>query len=389
MIVQPKIRGFICVTAHPKGCEENVKQQISYVKGKGHIDGMPKNVLVIGASTGYGFSSRVVTAFAGGSNTIGVFFERPSADDKPASAGWYNTQAFTKFAHESGLIAENINGDAFSDDVKEQTIDLIKKTVGKVDCVIYSLAAPRRTDPFSGITYKSCLKTVGESFTSKSLNTDKGEVCEVTIEPASPEEIEGTVKVMGGEDWELWMQALRNSDVLENGARTVAYSYIGPEMTWPIYKDGTIGNAKEDLYRACSSINNMLEDVDCKAFVSVNKAVVTQASSAIPVVPLYIALLFKVMKAKGLHEGCIEQMYRLFADNVYGKQTPNLDEECHIRLDDYEMREDVQEEVKNLWTEVSTENLENISDFEGYKSEFLKLFGFGIDSVDYSKDVEI
>ena len=389
MIVQPKIRGFICITAHPKGCEENVKQQINFIKAAGKIANMPKNVLVIGASTGYGLASRIAAAFGGGANTLGVFFEREASEDKTASAGWYNTKAFTKFATKEGLLAENINGDAFSDDVKEQTIDLIKEKFGKIDCVIYSLASPRRTDPFTGEVHKSVLKTIGGAFVSKTLNTDKEEVAEVVVEPATAEEIEGTVKVMGGEDWELWMQALRNANVLTDHVKTVAYSYIGPEMTWPIYKDGTIGQAKEDLDRACYSINSMLHDVHCKAFVSVNKGVVTQASSAIPVVPLYISILFKVMKSKGIHEGCIEQMYRLFADNVYGKRIPNLDEEGHIRIDELEMRDDVQKEVLDRWSIVNSENLHELADIEGYRSEFLRLFGFGLNNVDYDEDVDI
>ncbi|MDR2435942.1 MAG: trans-2-enoyl-CoA reductase family protein [Puniceicoccales bacterium] len=388
MIIRPKTRGFICLTAHPVGCERNVAEQIAYVKKSGAIAHGPKNVLVIGASTGYGLSSRIVASFGCGANAVGVFFERPPGGDKPASAGWYNSIAFKKYAERDGLIAENINGDAFSDDIKEKTIEIIGSKLGRVDCVIYSLASPKRTDPLTGETYRSVLKPIGGKFTSKTVNVDSGEVGNIELEPASEEEIASTVKVMGGEDWELWMRALLEGGVLSNGVKTVAYSYIGPEITRPIYSDGTIGQAKKDLDRAASAIAHMLSEIGGWACVSVNKAVVTQASSAIPVVPLYISILFRIMKEKNLHEGCIEQMHRLFGSNLYGSGGL-IGADGKIRIDDFEMREDVQAAVIELWNRVSTENLSEITDISGYRKEFLKLFGFGVAGVDYDADVEV
>ncbi|MDR2778859.1 MAG: trans-2-enoyl-CoA reductase family protein [Puniceicoccales bacterium] len=389
MIIQPKTRGFISLTAHPKGCEGNVKEQIAFAE-KHKFSSAPKNVLVIGASTGYGLASRIALAFGGGANTIGVFFERPSEKDKPASAGWYNSVAFKKFAEQSDLSAENINGDAFSSDVKEQVIDLIRQKYGKIDCVVYSLASPKRTDPFTGEVFKSVLKPIGEPFTGKTVNVDKDEVYEITIEPATAEEVQATEKVMGGEDWELWMQALHGEKLLANGVKTIAYSYIGPEITWPIYANGTIGAAKDDLMRAREAIKFLLGDIGGQAIISVNKAVVTQASAAIPVVPLYISILFKVMKEKRIHEGCIEQMVKLFSDRLYGPSAgKSLDEQGRIRLDEFELHQDIQDAVAKVWPKISTENLKELSDIDGYKQEFLKLFGFGLSSVDYSKDVEV
>jgi enoyl-[acyl-carrier protein] reductase/trans-2-enoyl-CoA reductase (NAD+) len=346
--------------------------------------------LVIGASTGYGLASRIALAFGGGANTIGISFERRSEAGKPASAGWYNSIAFKKFADARGLFAENINGDAFSSAVKEQVIDLIKQKLGKIDCIVYSLASPKRTDPFTGEVYKSVLKPIGNAFTGKTLNVDTEEVHEVTIEPASAEEIRATEKVMGGEDWELWIGALHGEGLLANEVKAVAYSYVGPEITYPIYTNGTIGAAKDDLMRACSALNFSLKDIGGQAVISVNKAVVTQASAAIPVVPLYISILFKVMKEKGLHEGCIEQMTRLFADKLYGGvPLKSLDEQGRIRLDEFELSKDVQSVVSEIWPKISTENLSALSDVGGYKGEFLRLFGFGLPFVDYDDDVEI
>ncbi len=387
MIIQPKVRGFICITSHPEGCAANIREQIEYVKSQPKVegDGAPKNVLVIGASTGYGLSSRIVPAFASGAATLGVFFEKPGSENKPGSAGWYNSAAFHEEAKKAGLYAKSVNGDAFSDELKDQVINIIKEDLGKIDLVVYSLASPRRQDPKTGEVYKSCLKPIGESYTSKNLNTDKKEVHPITIEPATEEDIVGTVKVMGGEDWELWMDALAEAGVLADGVKTVAYSYIGPELTWPIYKNGTIGRAKMHVEESCARLNERFGTGS--AFVSVNKAVVTQASSAIPVVPLYISLLFKIMKAMGTHEGCTEQIYRLFADHLYGKGEPTFDEAGRIRIDDLEMKPDVQSETFALWDQVSTENLDEISDFAGYQSEFLRLFGFGIEGVDYEADV--
>lgn len=387
MIIRPKTRGFICTTAHPIGCKYNVREQIDYVRTNGIIGSGPKNVLIIGASTGYGLSSRIVAGFGCKANTVGVFFERQAAGDKTASAGWYNSIAFKQYAESAGLVAENVNGDAFSNDVKDQVLTKIKDSLGTVDCVVYSLAAPRRTDPLTGMTYRSALKPIGEKFSSKTVNVDTGEVYDVELEPATPDEIIGTVKVMGGEDWELWIQALLDENLLSDGAKTVAYSYLGPKLTNPVYSHGTIGKAKEDLDRAVISINEMLKKINGKACISVNKAVVTQASSAIPVVPLYISLLFKVMKEKRIHEGCVEQMYRLFKNHLYGTDE-SVDEVGRIRLDNFEMQPDVQAAVSELWSKVNTGNLSQISDIAGYRKEFLKLFGFNVEGVDYEAEVE-
>jgi len=384
MIVKPRIRGFVCITAHPKGCEAKVRQEIEIAKSAKKTGG-PMKVLVIGASTGYGLSTRIASAFTYGADTLGVFFERPSMKGKPASAGWYNSCAFEKAAHESGLYAKSINGDAFSDEIKSRTVEMIKADLGQIDLVVYSLASPRRTDPKTGQTFKSVLKPIGDSFSNRTLDTDKNEVTEVTIEPAIQEEIDHTVKVMGGEDWELWMDALAEAGVLAPGAKSVAYSYIGPEITWPVYTNGTIGQAKKDVERAAAAIT---EKHDCAAYVAVNKAVVTQASSAIPVVPLYISILFKIMKAKGTHEDCIEQMIRLLKERLYGEDL-QLDEAGRIRIDDWEMEPDVQQAVAEIWPGITSETLNVESDYAGYQQNFLSLFGFGIPGVDYSEDVEV
>lgn len=384
MIIAPKIRGFICTTAHPEGCAANVQSQIDYVKSQPALPDPPKNVLVVGASTGYGLASRIVPAFGGGAKTIGVFFEKPGTEKKTGSAGWYNSIAFEKAAEAEGLYAKSFNGDAFSNEMKEQVIDTIKKDLGQVDMVVYSLASPRRTDPNTGEVYKSVLKPIGQSYSQKNLNTDTGEVNSVSIEPAEGDDIENTVKVMGGEDWEMWMDALSDAGVLADGATTVAYSYIGPELTFPIYTNGTIGKAKEHLEGSAARMNEKFGAGS--AYVSVNKALVTQASSAIPVVPLYISLLYKDMKERGNHEGCIEQIQRLFADHLANGSGPTLDEKSRIRIDDWEMSPEVQSAVMELWEKVDTDNLSEISDFAGYKQEFLKLFGFGLDGVDYEAE---
>ena len=384
MIIEPKIRGFVCITAHPEGCAKKVAQEIAIAKAS-PIKSGPKKVLVIGASTGYGLSSRVTAAFSCEASTLGVFFERPSSNGKPASAGWYNTVAFEKEATAAGLYAKSINGDAFSNEIKANVIQTIKEDWGTVDCVIYSLASPKRIDPTTGNTYKSCLKPIGSSFNNTSLDTNKGLIESVSIEPANEEDIENTIKVMGGEDWELWMEALSQAGVLTPETKTVAYSYIGPEVTWPVYKNGTIGTAKLDVERASRTIS---KKYGIEAYVSVNKAVVTQASSAIPVVPLYISILFKIMKAKGTHEGCIQQIVRLFKDRLYEGDL-NLDQDGRIRVDDWEMDSEVQAEVASIWPSVTTENLRDVSDFNAYQKEFLELFGFGLDGIDYSKDVEV
>ncbi|WP_395742914.1 enoyl-ACP reductase FabV [Prosthecobacter sp.] len=389
MIVTPKIRGFICTTAHPTGCAKHVAEQIAVVKSRGPIANGPKKVLVVGSSTGYGLSSRIAAAFGSGAATIGVFFEKPGEAERCGTAGWYNSVAFEKEAKAAGLYARSFNGDAFSDAMKATVIEAIKADLGQVDCVIYSLASPRRTHPKSGEVFKSVLKPIGsESYTNKNLNTGNGVVNEVTIEPANEDEIAQTVAVMGGEDWEMWIDALQSAGVLAEGVQTVAYSYIGPEVTWPIYKNGTIGRAKEDLERVQRVLDGKLASLKGKAWVSVNKALVTQASSAIPVVPLYISLLYKAMKAEGTHEDCIEQMDRLFRERLYNGN-PQPDEAGRIRVDDWEMKPALQELVGKRWAEVNTENLAQLGDFEGYQSSFHRLFGFGLEGVDYNAEVDV
>lgn len=386
MIIKPKIRGFICTTAHPKGCSAHVQQQIDFVRSQGPLADGPKRVLVIGSSTGYGLASRIVPAFACGAATIGVFFEKAGEEASTGTAGWYNSVAFERAAHAAGLYAKSVNGDAFSDAIKSQVIELIRKDLGQVDAVIYSLASPRRTNPRTGVTHHSTLKPIGAPFTAKTVNTDKGLVYDITIEPANEKEIADTIAVMGGEDWRMWIEALSAAGMLAPGATTVAYSYIGPDLTWDVYRSGTIGAAKEDLEATARTLSDTLGATGGRAFVSVNKALVTQASSAIPVVPLYISLLYKVMKAKGLHEGCIEQIQRLFAERLATGASPQPDEKGRIRIDDWEMRSDVQKEVADLWAEVTTENLPSVSDIDGYRVEFLKLFGFGLPGVDYEAE---
>lgn len=386
MIIAPRVRGFICLTAHPKGCEQNVINQIEYVKSKGKIEGA-KKVLVIGSSTGFGLASRITSAFGSDAATIGVFFDKPSSPGRPASPGFYNTAAFEKQANEAGLYAKSINGDAFSNEIKNQTINLIKEDLGQVDLVIYSLASPVRTHPETGKRYKSVLKPIGQTFSNKTVDFHTGKVSEVSINPAEGEDVENTVTVMGGEDWQMWIDALKNADVLAEGATTVAYSYIGPDVTKPVYRNGTIGAAKDHLEATAFTISDSLKDINGKAYVSVNKALVTQASSAIPVIPLYISLLFKVMKAKGTHEGCIEQIQRLYSERLFTNGEVPLDDKGRIRVDDWEMSEDVQKEVAALWEKATTENLSEIGDLEGYSNDFFNLFGFKVDGVDYDADV--
>lgn len=385
MIIEPRIRGFICLTAHPEGCAQNVKNQIEYVQSKGKING-PKRVLVIGASTGFGLASRITSAFGSNASTIGVFFEKEPSEGKTATPGWYNSAAFENEAEGAGLYAKSINGDAFSNEIKEQTINLIKQDLGQVDLVIYSLASPVRKDPKTDTLFRSTLKPIGQKFSDKTVDFHTGKVSEVSIEPANEEEITNTVKVMGGEDWAMWIDDMKKANVLANGALTLAYSYIGPEVTEPVYRKGTIGKAKDHLEATAFEITDILQDINGKAYVSVNKALVTQASSAIPVIPLYISLLYKTMKEKELHEGCIEQMQRLFQDRLFsGKEIPT-DKNNRIRVDDWEMRDDVQTKVKELWAIADTESLEKIGDLAGYKNDFLNLFGFGFKNVDYLID---
>jgi enoyl-[acyl-carrier protein] reductase / trans-2-enoyl-CoA reductase (NAD+) len=389
MIIKPRVRGFVCVTAHPEGCAAHVNEWIEHVRQAGPIKNGPRKVLVIGASTGYGLASRITAAFGANAATLGVFYERPSEEGRPATPGWYNSIAFTQAARAAGVYAANINGDAFSDEIKRQTLDAVRRDLGQVDLVVYSLASPRRVHPRTGVVHKSVLKPVGASYTNKTVDTDKGIVSEVTIEPASELEISDTMAVMGGEDWELWMNALAEAGLLAPGAQSVAYSYIGPDVTWAIYKNGTIGLAKNDLERAACNIDSLLKlNGGGRAFISVNKALVTQASSAIPVVPLYISILYKVMKAAGTHEGCIEQIQRLFAHHMYNDQSPQFDEAGRVRVDDWEMRPEIQQGVRAIWPRVTTENLADETDIAGYRSEFLKLFGFGLPGVDYDADTE-
>ncbi|ESU25918.1 hypothetical protein FSS13T_13860 [Flavobacterium saliperosum S13] len=381
------MRGFICLTAHPKGCEQNVKNQIEYVKSKGKING-PKRVLVIGASTGFGLASRITSAFGSDASTIGVFFEKPPMEGKTASPGWYNSAAFEQEAQKAGLYAKSINGDAFSNEVKEQTIAMIKADLGQVDLIIYSLASPVRVHPTTGVTHRSVLKPIGTTFTNKTVDFHTGNVSQVSIEPANQEDIDNTVVVMGGEDWSMWMDAMKEAGVLAEGVTTVAYSYIGPEVTEAVYRKGTIGRAKDHLEATAFEITDKLKDINGKGYVSVNKALVTQASSAIPVIPLYISLLYKIMKEKGIHEGCIEQIQRLFSERLYSGTAIPTDEKGRIRIDDWEMRADVQEQIAKLWTESTTESLVEIGDLAGYKQDFLNLFGFGFEGVDYLADTD-
>ncbi|MEN9632440.1 MAG: hypothetical protein RL077_844 [Verrucomicrobiota bacterium] len=389
MIIKPKVRGFVCVTAHPEGCAAHVQEWIDCVKAKGIIQSGPKKVLVIGASTGYGLASRITATFGANAATLGVFFERPSEEGRSATPGWYNTIAFTRAARAAGLYAKNINGDAFSLDIKKQTLDLIRADLGQVDLVVYSLASPRRIHPATGTAHRSVLKPVGQSYSNKTVDTDKGIVSTVAIEPATEQEIADTTAVMGGEDWEMWMNALSEENLLAPGAQSVAYSYIGPEVTWAVYKNGTIGLAKNDLERAAQKIDSLLKlKGGGRAFISVNKALVTQASSAIPVVPLYIAILYKVMKAHGTHEGCIEQICRLFSEQMFNGKSLQRDEAGRARIDDWEMRPEIQNAVRQIWPGVTTESLGNDTDIAGYRTEFLKLFGFGLAGVNYEAETE-
>ena len=385
MIIEPRMRGFICASSHPKGCEQNVKNQIEYIKSKGPINGA-KKVLVIGASTGFGLASRISSAYGSDAATIGVFFEKPPTEGKTASPGWYNSAAFETEAHKAGLYAKSINGDAFSNEIKQQTLALIKSDLGQVDLVIYSLASPVRLHPVTGVLHRSVLKPIGDVYTNKTVDFHSGKVSEISIEPCNGDDIENTIAVMGGEDWAMWIDALKAQNLLAPGAITVAYSYIGPSLTEAVYRKGTIGRAKDHLEATAFAITDSIADIDGKAFVSVNKALVTQASSAIPVIPLYISLLYKIMKEEGIHEGCIEQIQRLYQERLFtGNEIP-VDEKGRIRVDDWEMRSDVQEKIAKLWGEAVTENLSEIGDLEGYRKEFYNLFGFDVDGVDYEVD---
>ncbi len=385
MIIEPRMRGFICLTAHPTGCAQNVINQINYVKSKGAIDG-PKRVLVIGASTGFGLASRITSAFGSGASTIGVYFEKPASAGKTASPGFYNSAAFETEAHKAGLYAKSINGDAFSNEIKEKTIDLIKADLGQIDLIIYSLASPVRTNPKTGVTHRSVLKPIGATFSNKTVDFHTGNVTNISIDPCNDEDITNTVAVMGGEDWDMWIDALKAANVLAPKFTTVAYSYIGPKLTEAVYRKGTIGMAKNHLEKTAFEITEKLKDLDGKAYVSVNKALVTQASSAIPVIPLYISLLYKIMKAEGNHEGCIEQIQRLFSARLYNGGAVPTDSEGRIRIDDWELRDDIQAKVAELWEVATTENLNEIGDLKGYSQDFYQLFGFKVEGVDYTAD---
>jgi len=388
VIIRPKTRGFICTTTHPTGCEANVHEQIARVKADGPIANGPQKVLVIGASTGYGLASRITAAFGSNAATLGVFLEKPATENKPGSAGWYNSAAFEKAAHAEGLYAKSINGDAFSNEMRARAIELIKQDLGEIDLVVYSLASPVRKLPDSGEVVRSVLKPIGETYRATAIDTSKDCIIETQVEPASEEEVQNTVTVMGGEDWELWMQALKDAGALAKGVQTVSYSYIGTDITWPIYWHGALGKAKEDMDRAAAALRDSLAELDGSAHVAVLKSVVTQASAAIPVMPLYIAMSFKVMKELGIHEGCIEQINRMFRSQLYRDGGPELDDASRIRMDDWELRDEVQNKVKQLWPQVTTDNLFELTDYQGYKDEFLKLFGFGIAGIDYGADVD-
>jgi enoyl-[acyl-carrier protein] reductase/trans-2-enoyl-CoA reductase (NAD+) len=387
MVIQPKIRGFICTNAHPVGCAVHVQQQIDFIRAQGPLTGVPKRVLVIGCSTGYGLASRITAAFGAGAQTLGVCFEKEPSEKRTATAGWYNTAAFHQAAAQAGLGAHTINGDAFSDEIKAQVIEHIKANMGQVDLVIYSLASPKRFDPTTNTLYSSTLKPIGQAYTTKTYDTDKDLVKEITLEPANDDEIMQTVKVMGGEDWELWLNALSAAGVLATHAVTTAYTYIGKELTWPIYGHATIGRAKEDLDRAAAALRKAHQDKQLKAYVSSLKALVTQASSAIPVMPLYISLIYGVMKQEGTHEGCIEQIYRLFTEGLYAA-APQLDEAGRMRMDGKETNPATQAKIKALWDQVNQDNFHQLADYQGYHADFLKLFGFGLAGVDYDADVD-
>ncbi len=382
MIIEPKIRGFICTAAHPVGCAKAVEEQIRYVQSKGSFSG-PKRVLILGSSTGYGLASRIALTFGANAKTIGVAFERPAEGNRTASPGWYNTAAFERFAHDENHYAKSINGDAFSTAIKQETANLIRQDLGQIDLVIYSLASPRRVHPVTGQIFSSVLKPIGQSFTGKTVDPMKGEVKDITLEPATDAEIADTIAVMGGEDWAMWIDFLLKENLLAEGVSTVAYDYVGPKLTYPIYKEGTIGAAKAHVYETAIQLNKTLQKRKGRALLSVNKALVTQASSAIPVVPLYISLLYKIMKKQGTHEGCIEQMVRLFSQKFM------TDQSDRIRMDDWEMNGGVQDEIKQLWSQVTTETLAALTDIEGYRQDFYRLFGFQFPGIDYNADVEL
>jgi enoyl-[acyl-carrier protein] reductase / trans-2-enoyl-CoA reductase (NAD+) len=387
MVIEPWIRDNVCLNAHPAGCFAQVEDQVRYVTDRGEIDGA-KRVLVVGASNGYGLAARIVSAFGCGAATVGVAYERPATEKRTASAGWYNTEAFATLARKHDCPAWSVNGDAFADEVKSETLRLIRENLGTIDLMVYSIAAPRRLDPRTGELYSSVIKPIGKSYTAKTLDFMTGEVRFETSQPATDEQAAQTVKVMGGEDWTTWVERLLEADVLAEGFQTIAFSYIGPEVTRPIYRDGTIGKAKEDLERRVPILNALLTPVAGRAVIGVQKALVTRASAVIPAVPLYVSLLYKVMKAKGLHENCIQQIHRLYRDFLFSAVPAETDSCGRLRLDDWEMREDVQAEVAALWPRVTTDNVRELADLDGFHAEFLRHHGFGIPGIDYAADVE-
>lgn len=387
MIIKPRIRGFICTTSHPTGCAHGVAQQIAYTREQGAIDGA-KKALVLGCSGGYGLSSRIAAAFGCGAATVGVSFEKAPSEKKPGTAGWYNNAAFDAAAAEAGLYSKTFDGDAFSDELKAQVVQAIKDDLGEIDLLVYSLASPVRAHPKTGELHRSAIKPLGETVRMKGVNVNTGVVDMVELEPADEEETANTVAVMGGEDWQFWVDALREAGVLAEGFKTVSYTYIGSDLTWPLYWEGTLGAAKRDLDRAREELAMDLDEVGGDARVAVLKAVVTQASSAIPILPLYIALLFRVMKDRGEHEDCMAHIYRMFASQLYSAGDMRLDDAGRLRMDDLELADDVQEEVRRRWAIAETETMDELGDLPGYNSDFLKIFGFGHDGVDYDADVD-
>lgn len=387
MIIKPRTRGFICTTAHPQGCARQVERQIEYIQTQPEIKG-PRKVLVIGASTGYGLASRITAAFGAGASTIGVYRQSSSNGARTASAGWYNSAAFEELAEKAGLQSFSVTGDAFSKETKERTIQLIRSELGQVDLVIYSVASARRTDPVTGEVYNSVIKPIGDTYTNKTVNFHTGEVSQISIEPAAEKEIDDTIRVMGGDDWQLWIEALQQAGALADHATTIAFSYIGPEITQSVYRKGTIGRAKDHLESTAHTLNEELSSIGGRAYVAVTKGLVTQSSSAIPVVPLYTSALYKVMKEKGLHEGCIEQTYRLFTERLYAVEGTPVDEEGRIRIDDWELSPAVQHQVSQIWDELSTDNIYELTDLESYKQEFFQLFGFETEGVDYEAETD-
>ena len=388
-IVKPRIRGFICTNAHPVGCQANILSQIDEIKEDIPYKETSLNALVIGASTGYGLASRIALTYAYGAKTLGLLYERPADGRRTASAGYYNTAAFHQQAAADGFLAESLNGDAFSDAMKTEAIDRLKTDFGKIDVLVYSIAAPRRTHPNTGVSHESVLKPIGAPYTGKTIDLNREAIAPVTIDPATEHEITDTIAVMGGEDLEMWIDALADAELLAPEVTVVAYTYIGSPLTWSIYRDGTIGRAKDDLKARVDALDQRLSDqLGGNAYISVNKAVVTQASAAIPVVPLYISILYDIMDAKGINEAPIGQMRRLFSEHLGPGLQPQLDSERYIRLDDRELQSEVTDAVTERWEQIDTDNFLELSDYAGYRRRFRNLFGFEVEGVDYDEAVE-